>query len=269
MINSIILPSTDLKLSRLAYGTGSLHHVFSPQGRQALLEAAFEIGVTHFDTAPYYGFGLAESALGEFIKTHRGKVTVATKFGLYPPNLPVSGTLGTWASKALGKVLPAASSPRVDWGLAAAEKSLNLSLKRLGVDCIDLLFMHEPNPALMDVESLYTWLTQQQQRGKIRYFGLAGPAQNYSDWLLGNPLGQVLQVQDSLAGREADLLTQKGRAWQLSYGYFSGAKPENEADARDTLQGALARNHQGTILFSSRKVSRIKSFAQYYKLALL
>jgi aryl-alcohol dehydrogenase-like predicted oxidoreductase len=58
-------------------------------GRLRLLEAAFDQGITHFDTAPLYGAGLAEEVLGRFCKGRRHNVTITTKFGLLPRTIPV------------------------------------------------------------------------------------------------------------------------------------------------------------------------------------
>src|SRR5262245_50530975 len=68
------LPGTEIVMSRLSFGTSRLHHVPSGKHRQSLLAAAFDAGFTHFDTAPLYGFGLAESDLGGFLKARRGRV---------------------------------------------------------------------------------------------------------------------------------------------------------------------------------------------------
>lgn len=57
-------------------------------GRLRLLEVAFEEGITHFDTAPLYGQGLAESVLGKFARSRREALTITTKFGLVPKNYP-------------------------------------------------------------------------------------------------------------------------------------------------------------------------------------
>lgn len=57
-------------------------------GRLRLLEVAFEEGITHFDTAPLYGQGLAESLLGKFARSRRDSLTITTKFGLVPKSYP-------------------------------------------------------------------------------------------------------------------------------------------------------------------------------------
>ena len=81
----VTLQGTDINVSRLSFGTASLHHLPTSRRRQDLLAAAFDHGFTHFDAAPYYGFGIAERELGQFLKARRGRVTITTKVGLYPP----------------------------------------------------------------------------------------------------------------------------------------------------------------------------------------
>ena len=69
----------------LGYGTTSLMGVSTSGERLALLEAAFDAGIRHFDTAPYYGYGEAERVLGDFISDKRDQVTITTKFGMQAP----------------------------------------------------------------------------------------------------------------------------------------------------------------------------------------
>ncbi len=57
-------------------------------GRLRLLEVAFEEGISHFDTAPLYGQGQAESLLGSFARSRRDALTITTKFGLFPKTYP-------------------------------------------------------------------------------------------------------------------------------------------------------------------------------------
>ena len=88
-MDQIILPGTGLQVSRLGFGTASLHHTLRSADRQKLLKSALEAGFTHFDTARMYGEGMAERELGKLLSAEmRQQVTIATKFGI-----PVSATL--------------------------------------------------------------------------------------------------------------------------------------------------------------------------------
>jgi aryl-alcohol dehydrogenase-like predicted oxidoreductase len=138
------LQGTDINVSRLSFGTASLHHLPTTRRRQDLLAATLDHGFTHFDTAPYYGFGIGEQELGRFLRDRRRLVTVTTKVGLYPPGGLHPNTGPVWTRKLAGKVLPPFSRALVDWSIAAASKSLDRSLRRVGTDQIDLLLLHNP-----------------------------------------------------------------------------------------------------------------------------
>src|SRR5262245_15446574 len=75
--------------SRVGFGTGGLLRIGSARERQNILAAALASGITHFDTAPVYGFGEAERSLGRFLRGRRSGLTLTTKFGLRPSRLAV------------------------------------------------------------------------------------------------------------------------------------------------------------------------------------
>jgi aryl-alcohol dehydrogenase-like predicted oxidoreductase len=190
------LPGTEIVVSRLSFGTASLHHLPTPGRRQALLAEAAALGFSHFDASPYYGFGVAEHELGVFLRGRGDALTVASKVGLYPPGGRKACALFAWSRKAAGRWIPALSRVVVDWSVTAAEKSLARSLRALGRDRVDVLFLHEPAPGLLDAEEFLFWLAQQRRAGKIRHWGLAGPLNLFSAWT-NHSLAEILQVRDS------------------------------------------------------------------------
>jgi hypothetical protein len=261
-MESTRLPGTDVTLSRLTFGTGSLHHLPTTRERQYLLSAAADRGFTHFDTAPFYGFGLAERELGAFLK-NRKNLTVTTKFGLYPPAGATPLPPSVWAFKLLGKVLPRLSQPVVDWNLESAKKSLELSLRRLGSDHVDFLLLHEPTGSIPNPDELGDWLRREKQKGTIRAWGLAGPLDGMTAWLNPlHPLGMVLQVRDDLDNPGAGLLPGRDRDLQFTYGYLS-----NKGNAQlsrtpvEILRLALQKNKRGSILVSTRRVDHLGTLA--------
>src|SRR5207253_1272155 len=72
---------------RIGFGTGGLMRISGARRRQDMLAAALASGITHFDTAPLYGFGESERALGSLLRGRRNHVTLTTKFGLEPSAL--------------------------------------------------------------------------------------------------------------------------------------------------------------------------------------
>jgi aryl-alcohol dehydrogenase-like predicted oxidoreductase len=254
------IDQTDLNVSRIALGTGSLHHLRSSASRQTLLYTAFDAGITHFDTSPYYGYGLAEKALGRFLRGRRAAVTVTSKIGLYAPGWTPCGRAGVLARKAMGRVSSRFSAARVDWTIEAAAKSLERTLKRLGTDHLDLLLLHEPSPECVPAEVFLPWLEDQKQRGRIRWWGLAGPAGDYATWVQQHhPLSQVIQTHDTLAGGHGDVIQASGRALQFTYGYLRHAGADGAAV--DTLKRALQRNETGCVVVSTRRAERIAELA--------
>ena len=117
----------------------------------ATLEAALAAGVTLFDTADAYGFGHNEQLLGRFLSRHRGQAMVATKCGL-------AREAGGYAR-------------RVDNSPAYIRAACVASLARLGVETIDLFYLHRLNLETPLEESM-GMLAQLRQEGKIRAVGL-------------------------------------------------------------------------------------------------
>jgi len=259
----LTLPGTEISVSRLSFGTARLHHLPTSRGRQDLLAAAFDHGFSHFDTAPYYGFGIAEQELGRFLKSRGGGITITTKVGLYPPGGLHPSTVSVWTRKVAGKVLPALSRPVVNWSIAAAAKSLDRSLRRLGIERIDLLLLHEPVLDALQSEIILEWLKREQESGRIRAWGVAGQAHCMDAWLsIDHPLAKVLQVRDSLDRKEADLVRSRGRDLQITYGYLSSsATVPGTPRAMETLEMALRRNTTGSILVSTRQLAHVRELA--------
>ena len=264
-MDSIRIDGTDVFVTRLGFGTASLHHRYRANSRKALLQAAWEAGITHFDTSPYYGYGLAELDLGVFLKSlARNRVTLATKVGLYPWGFAASSTTGVWGRKALGRLHSPVSLPVVNWSLAAARKSLAASLGRLGTDYVDFLFLHEPVPELLQTDEIPRWLQSLVEKGVIRAWGVAGLASQVAPLMTSNsPLAGVVQTRDTLTGREADFLLTAGRSLQFTYGYLSSqAAGRSGADSGEIIQQALHRTRTGCVLFSSRKAERLRQIGR-------
>lgn len=259
-----VVENTDIQVSRIAFGTASLHHLFSSGQRQRLLHSAAKAGITHFDTSPYYGYGLAESDLGRFLHGNRSEFTLATKVGLYPWGITSRHVTSVWARKALGKAVPRVSTPIVNWQVDRARASLHSSLRRLKVDNIDFLFLHEPDPTLMNSDEFLQWIESEYAHGTVRACGVAGVADRVIPFVQDHhPLAAVVQTLDSLDKRQADFLVKYGRNFQFTYGYLSSMRDSRQAESPGNLiQKALQRNLTGAILVSSRSPERIAELAK-------
>ena len=258
------IENTDVRVSRISFGTASLHHLFSAKQRRRLLDGAAVAGISHFDTSPYYGYGLAESDLGVFMQGNRDHFTVTTKVGLYPFGFAAHGALDVWVRKAAGKAYARLSAPEVDWRIQRAAESLNDSLKRLKTDYVDFLFLHEPDFNLINSDEFLRWIETEQANGKVRYWGLAGLPILLEPWLrIDHPLAAVLQTKDDLTYKTADFLLARGRKLQFTYGYLtSQLSSDSGLSAADIMRGALLRNTDGSVLVSTRRVARIEYLAR-------
>lgn len=253
----VILPGTDLTVSRFVFGTASLHHLGRMPDQVTHLEAAASAGFTHFDTAPLYGFGGAERMLGAAFGDNAG-ITITTKVGLYPPGGGDPGRMAMLARKIGGKLWPTLSSAVADFSVSRARRSLEDSLRRLRRDHVDLLLLHEPVPGLLHTDEWLRW--QEAEGGRVRHLGIAGPARIVSPFLeTDGPLLRVIQVRDGLDTCEADVVTGAGRQLQLTYGYFSS--DTTRRSSAEILPAALARNHTGAIVVYSRSRARLAEFA--------
>ncbi|MFF9671854.1 L-glyceraldehyde 3-phosphate reductase [Streptomyces eurythermus] len=194
-----------LKLPALSLG---LWHNFGPdrpvETQRAILRRAFDLGVTHFDLANNYGPppGAAESAFGAALKDdfarYRDELVISTKAGY----LMWPGPYGEWGSR---KYLLG---------------SLDQSLKRMGLDYVDIFYSHRPDPDT-PLEETMGALHSAVQQGKALYVGVS----NYS-------AEQTREAARILADLGTPLLIHQPRYSMLD------RRPEDEGllDALDELQ---------------------------------
>jgi len=121
------------------------------------LHRALDLGITLIDTADAYGKGANETLVGGALRGRRGEVVLATKFGLVPP--PGGGP-----------------ATEVDARPERAKTCCEASLQRLGVDAIDLYYLHRVDPKV-PIEDTVGAMADLVREGKVRFLGLseAGP----------------------------------------------------------------------------------------------
>ncbi len=121
---------------------------------RAILARALERGVTHLDTANAYAEGASEVLVGEALRAHAGPITVATKAGIGTMKGPAEGLAPATVMRALGA-----------------------SLERLGLERIDLYYLHKPDPATPIAATLDA-IGEALLSGRIGAWALS----NYSAW---------------------------------------------------------------------------------------
>jgi aryl-alcohol dehydrogenase-like predicted oxidoreductase len=125
-----------------SYGAGD------EAGSIATIHRALDLGVTLLDTADVYGAGANEELVGRAIRGRRDEVVLATKFGLGDPD----------------------RRPRGD--AAYVEQALDASLRRLGVDHVDLYYQHRVDPDV-PIEETVGAMAELVAAGKVRHLGLS------------------------------------------------------------------------------------------------
>jgi aryl-alcohol dehydrogenase-like predicted oxidoreductase len=187
-----LLGSTGVEVSRIILGCGNFGGIgsapeFFGQGESdaeaaAIMDRAWELGITTFDTADAYGGGRSEAAIGAWLRTRGVRPTLATK--TFNP-----------------------MGPGEDHGLAPARlrRQLASSLERLGVERVDLYLTHEPDPGVPLGETLDA-LDELVAAGQIGAYG----GSNVDGRVLREAAGRYRWVQNSYSllerGDEAEVL---------------------------------------------------------------
>jgi D-threo-aldose 1-dehydrogenase len=133
------LGRTDVEVTTLGLGTAPLGGLFEPVSdadAAAVIDAAWEGGVRFFDTAPWYGFGRAETRVGPALRGRAGW-SLSTKVGrLLEPSDAPPGPENGWPD-------PLPLAPVHDYGREGVLRSFEESLDRMGLERVDTLFLHD------------------------------------------------------------------------------------------------------------------------------
>jgi aryl-alcohol dehydrogenase-like predicted oxidoreductase len=148
------LGKSNLKVSVVGLGCMSLSGVYGAAEDAAsedLVRYAIDQGINHLDSADMYGWGQNEDVVGRAIKGRRERVVLATKFGQTRRDGQANGVNG-----------------RPEYVAQACDASL----KRLGVDVIDLYYQHRVDPDV-PIEDTVGAMSRLVEKGKVRYLGLS------------------------------------------------------------------------------------------------
>lgn len=149
------LGQTELTLPIISFGASSLGHAFRHvnfETGQRAVRVALDNGINHFDTSPFYGRGVSEVSLGIALTgVPRDNFTISTKLGRYDED-------------------------KFDFRPSRVLESVDTSLFRLGVDCLDIVFLHdvEFTDHKRSIDEALPALLQEKEKGKVRYVGIAG-----------------------------------------------------------------------------------------------
>src|SRR5690348_6060679 len=149
-----ILGKSGLEVSAIGFGCMGLSFGYGPATEKgqaiSLIRAAFDRGVTFFDTAEAYGPYLNEELVGEAVEPFRNKVVIATKFG-FKEGTPAKG---------------------LDSRPERIREHTDAALKRLRTDTIDLLYQHRVDPKV-PIEDVAGTVKDLIRQGKVKHFGMS------------------------------------------------------------------------------------------------
>lgn len=242
-----------LEVSALGFGCMGLNfsygHALTNEDSNRLLRNAVDRGVTFFDTAEVYGPYTNEEIVGEALREVRNQVVIATKFGFNIQDGKMAGTN---------------SRPE------QIRKVADASLKRLGIDVIDLFYQHrvDPNVPIEDVAGAVKDLIAE---GKVNHFGLSEPGaqtvrkahavqpvtalQNeYSLWTRGPETNGILETCEELG---IGLVAYS----PLGKGFLTGAMGKDSKIAENDFRRLLPRFTPGAMEKNQALVDLIRRVA--------
>ncbi len=160
----------DLELTRLSLGTAPLAGLFKSvdvSESDQLIHTALDNGMNYFDTAPLYGHGLAEERLGRILSNVTKPFVLQTKVG----------RVLNWVEKADPVPCFPDADPHIhpvfDYSADGIKRSLDESLKRLGVDHIDIALMHDAENHITEAINIaYPVLADLKRQGIIKAIGI-------------------------------------------------------------------------------------------------
>lgn len=280
-------------MTQLGYGCSSLMGAMDRAESFAILEAAFEAGIRHFDVAPMYGYGQAEGVLGDFMSRHPGQVTVTTKYGIPSARRPgligIARTLARPVVRAIpglkrgltsAAVRVTGAGAKAGFTAAEARESMERSLRELKTGHIDIWLLHDATLADLHDPGLLSLMQYSVQTGKIGAFGVGSgraeieeiasvrpeylPVVQFSWSALDGPLPQADRfriLHRALTDTFRDL-HQQLRADTARCSRWSTLTGADLADSRSLaalmLKAALLENSGGIVLFSSKNPQHIR-----------
>ena len=173
------LTNTGLNLSELSFGTatqGGLFKAVSEADAEAVFSCAWDAGIRYFDTAPWYGYGQAEARIGAFLAERSSDAVLSTKVGRllregvppHPSQLEPDGYTRSFNTASPFNVV-------YDYSYDGIMRSFEESLERLGLDHLDILFIHDPDVPGLSVDEVmrsgYRALAELRADGRVKAIG--------------------------------------------------------------------------------------------------
>ena len=172
-----------MRSSALGFGCSAVMGRVGRRASLTALSAAYDAGITFYDTARSYGYGESEGLLGEFLRGRRDSVVISTKFGILPARTSLlKETLKPVARKVFQMMPSARKAVQGQIGaqfsannftVQVLRESLETSLRKLRTDYVDLLFMHSAPASVLAQEDLLAEMQRMVAEGKVKRVGIS------------------------------------------------------------------------------------------------
>lgn len=183
-MENIQLGKTNLHCPQLGFGCASMMGRSGRRQSLRALGAAWDGGIRFFDTARSYGYGESEVLLGQFLRGRRDQAIVATKFGILASPQPAWKKIARAAARGVLKAAPwthralqqraASQFTHHQFTIPVLKQSLEQSLRALGMDHIDILFLHAAPASVLEQDDLLDAMQRFVDEGKVGFAGLSG-----------------------------------------------------------------------------------------------
>jgi aryl-alcohol dehydrogenase-like predicted oxidoreductase len=183
VLQEIELGKSGLRAPAIGFGCAALLGRTGKAASLRALDAAWNEGIRFFDTARSYGYGESEALLGSFLKGRRDQAIVATKFGILPTRHAAWKRVARSAARSLLSVAPGTHSflrkraasqfTSGQFTIPVLRESIERSLKNLGTDYVDILFLHSAPKSVLDQDDLLDAMNRLVGSGKVRLAGLS------------------------------------------------------------------------------------------------
>ncbi|WP_328885568.1 aldo/keto reductase [Streptomyces sp. NBC_00316] len=222
------LGSSAVEVTELSFGAAAIGNLFQevdPAQAAAAVDAAWDEGVRYFDTAPHYGLGLSERRLGEALRHRpRDAYVLSTKVGRVLDPLPAGAAPDDGLSQ--GFAVRATHRRRWDFSADGVRRSIDDSLERLGLDRIDIAYLHDP-----DDHAEAAFRTAYPALEKLRAEGVVGA--------IGAGMNQTAMLTRFLRDTDVDTVLCAGRFTLLDQSALDGLLPEAVARGRSVVIGGV------------------------------
>ncbi|MFF4829812.1 aldo/keto reductase [Streptomyces sp. NPDC001312] len=225
-MRSTTLGRTGTAVSELSLGAaplGNLIHAISDEDAAATIETAWACGIRSFDTAPHYGLGLSERRLGAALRTRpREQYTLSTKVGrlLRPRTGPHGDDLAN------GFAVPATHERVWDFSARGVRTSIEESLTRLGLDRVDIVYLHDPDDHERDA-----FVHAYPELERMRAEGMVGA--------IGAGMNQTAMLTRFVRDTDVDVVLLAGRYSLLDQSGLASLLPEAARRGVSVLVGGV------------------------------